>query len=78
MTLDTRLREVFADTFEVTPEEITEDMTIETCSSWDSLRSITLSFSLEQAFGIEFTDRELMMIESYANVRNILVSKGVS
>jgi acyl carrier protein len=78
VTLDTRLKEVFADAFEIPADEISEDMSIETCSDWDSMRSITLSFSLEQAFDVEFTDKELLMIESYAVVKNLLISKGVS
>jgi acyl carrier protein len=78
MTLDSRLKEVFADAFEVGPDEISDDISMDTCAKWDSLRSITLSFSVEQAFGVEFTDRELLMIESYAVIRDMLVSKGVS
>lgn len=78
MTLDARIKEVFADAFELTPDQITDDMSIETCSTWDSMRSITLSFSLEQEFGVEFTDRELLRIESYGAIRDLLISKGIS
>ena len=44
MTLDTKLKDVFADTFEVDASEIPETMSIENCAAWDSMRSITLSF----------------------------------
>jgi acyl carrier protein len=77
-TLDARIKEVFADAFELTPDEISDDLSVENCANWDSLRSITLSFSLEQAFNVEFTDRELMKIESYSAIRDLLISKGVS
>jgi acyl carrier protein len=78
MTLDTRIKEVFADAFELSPAEVNEEMTIENTAGWDSMRSITLSFSLEQAFAIEFNDSELLMIESYKSVRDLLVKKGVA
>jgi acyl carrier protein len=78
MTLDTRIKEVFADAFELTPAEVNENMTIENTAGWDSMRSITLSFSLEQAFAVEFNDNELLMIESYKSVRELLVNKGVT
>ncbi len=78
MTLDDRMKEVFADAFDVTPDDISEDMTIENTKAWDSLRSITLSFSLEQAFGVEFSDSELLTMESFETIRHVLLSKGVS
>ncbi len=78
MSIDTKLKDVFADTFELDPSEIAETMSIENCAAWDSMRSITLSFSLEQAFDVVFDDRELMTIDSYAAIRRLLVSKGVS
>ncbi len=78
ITLDARLKEVFADAFELSPDQIDESMTIDNTAGWDSMRSITLSFSLEQAFDVEFTDRELMTIESYLSIRALLVDKGVA
>ncbi len=78
MTLDDRLKDVFADAFECAPDEIRDDMTIENTSGWDSMRSITLSFSLEQAFDVQFSDQELMQIDSYATIRKLLVGKGRS
>jgi acyl carrier protein len=78
MTLDERMKEVFADAFEVAPDQISEDMSIENSGTWDSMRSITLVFSLEQAFEIEFSERELLAIDSYAAVRGLLQSKGMT
>jgi len=78
MTLDDRMKEVFGDAFEVPADQISEDMSIENTSTWDSMRSISLAFSLEQAFGIEFSERELLTIDSYAAIRKVLQSKGLT
>jgi acyl carrier protein len=75
---ETRLRGVFADTFETTPEDISDDLSTETSGEWDSMRSIVLATSLEEEFGVEFSDDELVKLDSYQKIRSALVAKGVS
>jgi acyl carrier protein len=75
---ETRLRGVFADTFETTPDQIADDLSTETSTQWDSMRSIVLATSLEEEFGVEFSDEELVKLDSYQKIRSALVAKGVS
>jgi acyl carrier protein len=75
---DTRLLGVFADTFETTPDHIADDLSTENSAEWDSMRSIVLATSLEEEFGVEFSDDELVKLDSYQKIRSALVAKGVS
>ncbi len=72
-----RLRGVFADTFETTPEAIDENLSTETSGEWDSMRSIVLATSIEAEFEIEFSDDELVALDSYQKIRQALIEKGV-
>jgi acyl carrier protein len=76
-TFDDRLRLVFADTFETTPDQIHESLSVDTSPDWDSMRSIVLASSLEAEFAIEFTDDELIRLDSYRKIREALLQKGV-
>lgn len=77
-TLDTRLKDVFADAFEVLPDEIPDDLSVDTSQAWDSMRSIVLAHSLEAEFEVEFTDHELVTLDSFRKIREMLVQKGVA
>jgi acyl carrier protein len=74
---DERLRAVFADTFETTPDCIDERLSVEGSREWDSMRSIVLASSLEAEFAIEFTDDELVTLDSFHKIREALLRKGV-
>ncbi len=57
MTLDDRLKDVFADAFETTPDRIDADTSVDNApATWDSMRSIVLASSVEAEFGITFSD----------------------
>lgn len=75
--LDERLRGVFADAFDTTPEAIDESLSMATSGEWDSMRSIVLATSIEAEFEIEFRDDELVELDSYQKIRTALTEKGV-
>ena len=77
MTLDERLKAVFADAFETQPEAIDENLSVANADGWDSMRAIVLASSIEADFGIEFSDSELVMLDSYRKIRESLLAKGV-
>lgn len=45
---------------------------------WDSLGHLTLVSSLESTYGISVGMNEVMRISSLADVRQLLISKGIS
>jgi len=72
MTIDKRIRRVFADVFEVDPTSIDDDFSVETCEAWDSMQSIVLASSLEDEFGVVFTEDELANFSRFAVVREFV------
>jgi acyl carrier protein len=67
-SIDDRLRSVFADVFETTPDLISKDMSADNTGSWDSMQSIVLASSVETEFGIELSDEELISLDSYSRI----------
>lgn len=77
-TLNKRLKQVFADTFEMPIDQISEEMSVHNSTAWDSMQAMVLAVSLEAEFDVHFTDAELMSMNSYAIIRQSLQEKGIS
>lgn len=54
------------------------DLTRKDCESWDSLAHMEIVATLEKRFGVSFTLREVMGIDSVDNIVNLLHEKGVA
>jgi acyl carrier protein len=64
-----RLTQVFREVFDSPELEIGESTTAQQVPGWDSLAHVDLIVSVEKAFGISFTTKEVM---SLANVGDLL------
>lgn len=53
-------------------DEITEDSTPETVEEWDSLKHMRLILVLEEKFGVQFTDTQIMAMMSVKDILNTL------
>jgi acyl carrier protein len=76
MTVDQRLRKVFADVFELSPDRITDEASPATIERWDSMNAMVLATALEYEFNVQFTDQELMKMTSYGVIRKTLEAKA--
>jgi len=56
----TKLVDVMATILDVAPAMITEDCSMDTIGHWDSLKHMKLVIALEQEFGIEFDDADVV------------------
>ena len=65
MTVHERIEEVVRTFFGDDTITLTEDMTAENVPGWDSLAHVNLMFSIEEAFGIRFSDEELADLASW-------------
>lgn len=72
-----KLKEVLARIFGVDLAEITEDASPDTIASWDSLRHMNLVVALEEAFGVEFSDDQVVEILSYKLIKIVLAEHGI-
>ena len=78
MSLDSRLKTLFAETFETSPDAIDPDIAVDNAPApWDSMRSIVLASSVEAEFDIQFCDHELVSLDSYRKIRDCLIAKGI-
>jgi acyl carrier protein len=72
-----RLKEVLAGIFKVDICNISEDASPDTIASWDSLRHMNLVLALEEDFGVELTDDQVVEILSYKLIRIVLQEHGI-
>jgi acyl carrier protein len=72
-----KLKEVLSRIFNVNPDMITEDASPDTIENWDSLRHMNLVLALEEEFGVEFTDDQVVEILSYKLIKIVLREHGV-
>jgi acyl carrier protein len=78
MSLDTRLAEVLSNVLEIPIDQVNENTSPDTEATWDSMRAMTLVVSLEEEFGVLFTDQEIMEMANYSLIKLTLQEKGIS
>lgn len=59
------VKQVMASVLEIDAAEITDDASMDTLSSWDSLRQMNLVLALEESFGVSFPDDDAANATSY-------------
>ena len=63
--MEEQLKQIMGQVFEMRPEDITEDSSIDTIENWDSLKHTNLVIALEQGFGVSFEAEEIVEMMSY-------------
>jgi len=74
---ETKLRDLMAKVFNVPAGTITENASPDSVESWDSLRHMKLVIALEQEFGVELSDDQVVEILSYPLIRIVLHEHGI-
>jgi acyl carrier protein len=69
------LKQVLAEIFELDPSTIDGTTSIDNVELWDSLQHISMIVSVEQEFGVRFSEEEMAEILSYERLRSALASK---
>ena len=72
-----RLEEVVAGVLKRPSEDMNENTSPKTVSSWDSLRHIELVMTVEQEFGVSFPPAEVATMTSLGAIRQLLLQKGI-
>lgn len=72
-----KLKEVLARIFNVSVSTITEDASPDTIENWDSLRHMSLVLALEEEFGVELTDDQVVEIISYKLIKIVMQEHGI-
>jgi len=71
-----RLSQTVAEVLGVTPDELSEDSSPDTVSSWDSLGHLNLVIALEEEFGIRLSAGDVLAMRSVRLIRQILHQSG--
>jgi len=70
-----QIKKIIQQTFKI--NSISDDISQENCSKWDSLNHLYLIFELETFFDISFKPEEIMKMKSLSNIEAILIEKNV-
>lgn len=73
--LDGRIREVMAEILEVEPAALDDGFARGDAPSWDSMNHLRLVSALEEAFGIQFTMKEVGEMERFDTVRRLVSAR---
>ena len=72
------LRDILADIFEVSPEEVTPELSIGTIDSWDSFRHLQAVLAVEGEYGVQFDPQRIPELTSVALIQAELEKKGAA
>ena len=72
------LRDILADVLEVSPEEITPDLTIDKVENWDSFRHLQAILALEGEYGVQFDPQRVPELTSVSLIQQELEKKGAA
>jgi len=72
---EVRLKQIFAELFELDPSTIDGTTSIDNVERWDSLQHISMIVSVEQEFGVRFSEEEMAELLNYERVRATLARK---
>ena len=70
--LEERLRKVFREIFSQPRLEISDDMSAEDISDWDSLKHIQLIVAVEKEFGFKFKNSEIARLKNIGDLKALV------
>ena len=71
------LREIVADTLEISPEDVSRDLSSASVDTWDSFRHLQLILAIESEFGVQFDPQQIPELTTVATIEAVLEQKGV-
>lgn len=78
MTTLEQLVTIFADTFQTSPDLITEDFSSDTVDNWDSISQLSLVTAVEDAFDIMLDAEDILDFKSFAKAKEIIAKYGIT
>ena len=72
------LRDIFADTLEISSDEVTPELSMESVETWDSFRHLQLILSIEDEYGVQFDPQKIPELTTVAKVQQALEQKGAT
>lgn len=72
------LREILSDTLEISPNEVTPDLSTESVESWDSFRHLQIMLAIEGEYGVQFDPQQIPELTTVQKIQTALEAKGAS
>jgi acyl carrier protein len=72
------LRDILADILEISPEQVTPDLSMETVESWDSFRHLQAILAIEGEYGVQFDPQRIPELTSVSLLQSELEKKGAT
>jgi acyl carrier protein len=76
--MEQRIKSVMASVFTCDVSEIGENASPDTIEQWDSLKHMNLIVSLEEEFGVTFSEDEIVEMLNYKLIRETLKGKNIN
>jgi acyl carrier protein len=76
--MNDRVRHILGVVLEMPEQQISESLSAEDTSNWDSIRHLNLVMALEEAFAVSFSSDELGRLTSYRAIADALAQRGIS
>ena len=70
--MNNRLKIIMSNLFDITVDDINNNISPENCEQWDSLQHMNLIFAIEDEFGISLTDDDVLKIKDFKSIIHIL------
>lgn len=72
-----KLKEIVADILKISDTDIPEDLSPQNFPEWTSLKHVKLITTIEDAYKVKFTFKEVKSLKNLAAFITVLKSKGV-
>ena len=66
------IKNIFSEVLGISAEEVTDALAYNSCAQWDSLKHLQLVAMFEETFGIEIDMDDIIAMENYGKVKEIL------
>jgi len=72
-----KVKKVMSNIFQVPIKDITDDASPDTITGWDSLKHMNLVLALEEEFGVQFSDAQILELLNFQLILLTLKEVGV-
>ena len=74
--MNERLKNIMANVFGIEVEEINEMTSVDNCEQWDSFQHMSLLVAIEEEFGLNLDDDEVLRMKDFASIIDVLESRS--
>jgi acyl carrier protein len=78
MSTDQRIGQMFHDLFGIAPDACNDATSMKTVEGWDSVNHLTLVFTLEETFNVQFSPEDISELTSVGRIKALLSQRGAA